>query len=220
MFQFFKRVKTVVSSELNHMIDQAEDPVKMLDQYLREMEKDIRDVEQATAKIMAEEKLQNKKLEETAALVKKREEQAIQALKANDENLARRTLEDKQRVAEELEQRTALHRETAQGSLELQEKLKEMKAEYREMETRKESLKARASTAKARTKMNSTLSSIGSEGAKKGFERMEQKVLQYEAEAETSEDLRASHISLDDELKQLDQKNSIDLELQQLKENR
>ncbi len=49
-------MKTIVSSELNAMIDKAEDPVKMLDQYLRDMGKDIEDVEAAVAKQMANEK--------------------------------------------------------------------------------------------------------------------------------------------------------------------
>lgn len=56
MFQFFKRVKTIVGSELNSLLDKAEDPVKMLDQFMRDMAEDIREAESAVAKQIANEK--------------------------------------------------------------------------------------------------------------------------------------------------------------------
>ena len=42
MFQFFSRIRTYVESELNAALDKAEDPVKMLDQFMRDMAEDIR----------------------------------------------------------------------------------------------------------------------------------------------------------------------------------
>ena len=56
MFNMFKRVKTIMTSELNALLDKAEDPVKMLDQFMRDMAEDIRDAETAVAKQMANEK--------------------------------------------------------------------------------------------------------------------------------------------------------------------
>jgi phage shock protein A len=218
MFEFFKRVKTVVSAELHDMIDKAEDPAKMVDQYLREMSSEIQDAEKATAKIVAEEKLLKKKLETVHASISKREEQAVDALKAGNEELAKRALHDKLNMQEEASQLESLYNQTVTLSTEMKGKLKEMKAEYREMEHRKNVLKSRATSAKARTQINKSLSSINNEGSKKGFERMEEKIMFYEAEAETSEDLQSSRVSLDDELKQLKQKSGVDAELEKLKE--
>lgn len=65
--------------------------------------------------------------------------------------------------------------------------------------------------------MNRTMSSIGSDQSRQGFERMEEKVLQYEAEAETSEDLNESARTLDDEFKELENNNGVDDELAALK---
>lgn len=65
--------------------------------------------------------------------------------------------------------------------------------------------------------MNRSLSTINNGGAKQGFERMEKKVMQFEAEA--SQDLRVASQSLDKELEGLDKDSSIDLELAKLKEN-
>ncbi|QOY37856.1 PspA/IM30 family protein [Anaerobacillus isosaccharinicus] len=218
MFEFFKRIKTVVSSELYSMLEKAEDPEKMLDQFVREMGNEIKDVETATAKMIAEEKLFNKKVIDAKELVEKREQQALKALESGNEELARRALEDKVRVAKELEQLEQLHRNIALQAEDLKDKLKHMKSEFREMELKRETLKAKAGAAKAKTQMNRSLSSINNVGAKQGFERMEKKVMQFEAEAEASEDLRMANQSLDKELEGLDKENSIDLELARLKD--
>ncbi|MBM7585143.1 phage shock protein A [Bacillus pakistanensis] len=217
MFQFFKRVRTVVGSELNAMLDKAEDPVKMLDQFMREMEADIRDAEAAVAKQIANEKMLQKKFEEAEKMANKRQEQAIKALESGNEDLARRALEDKkghQSQAETLEESYLRAKEDAKT---LRTKLDEMKSEYNQMKLKKDSLKARAESAKTRTKMNRAMSGIGGDQSRKGFERMEEKVLQFEAEAETSEDMRSSNRSLDDELDALDKENSVDDELAALK---
>ena len=216
MFNFFKRVKTVVSSELNAMLDKAEDPVKMLDQFMRDMAEDIREVESAVAKQIANEKMLQKKYEEAQKMVEKREEQALKAVEAGNDDLARRALEDKKLHTQTAETLKESYERAKLDSEAVRKKLDEMKAEYYQMKLKKDSLKARAESAKAKTKMNRTLSGIGSDESKRGFERMEEKVLQFEAEAETSEDLRSSNKSLDDEFESLE-KNDVDDELAALK---
>lgn len=218
MFKLFKRVKTVVNSELHHLIDKAEDPIKMVDQFLREMEKDLRDVEIAATKVIAEEKLLQKKVEEAEELVDTREQQAMVTLRVGNENLARRALEDKARIEEDIQELKALHENTANSAAELKDHFKQMKAEYQEMERKKSTLITRATTAQAKTKVNRTLSSINGEGSQKGFDRMEKKVLQFEAEAETSVDFRESNQSLDSELNELKLKNRIDEEIEVLRQ--
>jgi phage shock protein A len=218
LFEFFKRIKTVVSSELYSMIEKAEDPEKMLDQYIREMGNEIREVEHVTAKMIAEEKLLNKKVCDVKELLEKREQQALKALEVGNEDLARRALEDKVRVTNELAQLEQLHRNAILQAEDLKEKLKQMKSEYREMELKRDTLKSKAGAAKAKAQMNRSLSSITNEGSKQGFERMEKKVMQLEAEADASEDLRVVNHSLDQALSALDKDNSIELELARLKE--
>src|SRR5699024_11450957 len=65
-------------------------------------------------------------------------------------------------------------------------------------------LKARAEAAQTKTKLNRAMSSLGDDNSKRGFERMEEKVLAYEAEADTSEELSVDSETLDDELAKLD----------------
>ncbi|MCM3716238.1 PspA/IM30 family protein [Alkalihalobacillus oceani] len=216
MFRFFNRVRTVVSSELNALLNKAEDPGKMLDQFILDMEKDIAEVEAAVAKQIANEKLLSKQYTEAAELVAKREEQAVTALESGDESLARRVLEDKNKQKSHADSLKQAVDEAAKLSEELKDKLREMKDELREMNMKKDSLKARSESAKARAKVNRTMSGIGT-GAKSGFDRMEEKVIRHEAEVEASEELRSANKTLDDELAALDTKSSVDDELAALK---
>lgn len=217
MFKFFKRVKTVVSSELNSMLDKAEDPVKLLDQYMRDMAEDIREVEAAVAKQIANEKMLKRKANDAQAMVEKRQQQAEKAVEAGNDELARRALQDKKdHEATAATLNESWERAKADADM-LREKLDEMKKEYQEMNLKKDSLKARAESAKTRTKINRTMSSIGNDDSKRGFERMEEKVLRYEAEAETSEDLSQESRTLDDEFEDL-MKDDVDDELAALKE--
>ncbi|MGI2328156.1 PspA/IM30 family protein [Planococcus sp. YIM B11945] len=218
MFQFFKRVQTYVESELNAALDKAEDPVKMLDQFMRDMAADIRDAETAVAKQLANEKMLKKKFDDANSMVEKREQQAIQAVEADNEELARRALEDKQTYVTQAADLKGSYERAASDSSILREKLAEMKREYEQMEIKKDSLKARAESAKTRTMINRTMSSVGSDESRSGFERMEEKVMQYEAEAETSEDLRAGSRSLDDEFASLNKNSKVDDELAALKQ--
>ncbi|WP_226583726.1 PspA/IM30 family protein [Halobacillus litoralis] len=217
MFKFFKRVKTVVGSELNSMLDKAEDPVKMLDQFMRDMENDIREAESAVAKQIANEKMLKRKYDDAQALVDKRMQQAEKAIESGNEDLARRALEDKKNHQDQADQLKASWERAQEDAANLRQKLDEMKKEYQEMKLKKDSLKARAESAKTRTKMNRTMSSIGGDESRQGFERMEEKVMQHEAEAETSEDMSSQSRSLDDEFEELDKKDDIDDELAALK---
>jgi phage shock protein A len=217
MFSLFKRVKTVMSSELNSALDKVEDPVKLLDQYMRDMAADIRDAETAVAKQIANEKMLKKKYDDAQSLADKREKQALQALEAGNEDLARRALEDKQKHKEQADTLLDAYNGAKADADSLRERLSEMKKEYEEMELKKDSLKARAESAKTKTKMNRVMSNVGGDESRQGFSRMEEKVLRYEAEAETSEDLRSSNRSLDDEFQELNKGSKVDDELAALK---
>ncbi len=98
----FKRLRDLTMSNINSIIDKAgflvwvEDPVKMTDQYIRDMQEDLEDAEKAVAAQIAIEKRFKQQYEEQAALVKKREEQAHTAAKAQNVDLARRALEEKE----------------------------------------------------------------------------------------------------------------------------
>ena len=114
MFEFFKRMKTIVNSELYALIEKAEDPIKMADQYLREMKAEIDEAERTTAKVMAEEKLAKRKVAELKALIEKRNTQALEALKEGKEELAKQAIQHKLDLGAELASMQNLQNQASQ----------------------------------------------------------------------------------------------------------
>lgn len=213
----FKRLRDLTMASINDLLDKAEDPVKMLNQFLRDMEEDIQEAESAVAKQIAIEKKFKQQYEEAEEMVQKRTEQAMKALEQGNEDLARRALEDKKEHQARYDEMKRQYGIAKANADKLRDQLSEMKDEYNKMKNKKDLLVARAEAAKAQKSINQAMSGFDSDGAAKGFDRMEEKVLQMEAEAQASGELRNSRKSLDDELESLEKSGGVDDELAALK---
>lgn len=214
----FKRLRDMTMASINDLLDKAEDPVKMLNQFLRDMEEDILEAEAAVAKQIAIEKKFKQQTEEAEDMVNRRTQQAMKALEQGNEELARKALEDKKEHQTRYEQMKSQYDIAKTNADQLRAQLSEMKDEFGKMKNKKDLLVARAEAAKAQKQINQTMSGFGLDNAAKGFDRMTEKVLQMEAEAEASKDIRSSNRTLDDELSQLDKGGSaVDDELAAMK---
>ncbi|MCI0183245.1 MAG: PspA/IM30 family protein [Acidibacillus sp.] len=212
----FKRIRDITAASVNDILDKAEDPVKMVNQFLRDMESDINEAEGAVAKEIAVEKRFLEQRNEALAIVAKRQEQAEKALVLGNEDLARKALQDKK---EQQEKADALGQEYDKAkalSDNLRMKLDEMKNEYQKMKSKREMLVARAEAAKVQTQVNHALNGFNSDSATRGFQRMEERVNVMESQAQASEEMRHQKPSLDDEFKQLGD-SEVDDELAALK---
>jgi phage shock protein A len=213
----FKRFRDMTMASINDLLDKAEDPVKMLTQFLRDMEQDITEAEVAVAKQIAVEKKFKQQVEEAEEMVTKREEQAMRALEQNNEDLARRALQDKKEHQIRFDEMKKQHDVSKVNADRLRSQLSEMKDEFTKMKNKKDLLVARAEAAQAQKQINQAMSGFGTDNAAKGFDRMSEKVLQMEAEAEASNELRSGNRSLDDELNKLEKSGGVDDELAELK---
>ncbi|MDN4079520.1 PspA/IM30 family protein [Paenibacillus polymyxa] len=209
----FKRLRDLTMSNINAIIDKAEDPVKMTDQYIRDMQDDLEDAEKAVAAQIAIEKRFKQQYEEQAALVKKREEQAHTAAKAQNVDLARRALEEKKSAEQKMNEFQAGYEQNKAAADNLRGKLDEMRRQLTEMKNKRETLVARYNAAKAQTEINKAMNGFSSDTATAGLKRMEEKMLQAEARAEASNEMASKEKSLDEEFKELDKKSAVDDEL-------
>src|SRR5699024_3317937 len=89
------RFKDIMASNINALLDKAEDPEKMIDQYLRNLKNDLGKVKAETATIIAQEKRATRELDENNADIEKMQQYAVKALEADNETDARKFLEKK-----------------------------------------------------------------------------------------------------------------------------
>lgn len=97
-----KRFKDIMASNVNALLDKMENPEKMIDQTIRNLEKDLREVKSETATVMAEEARAQRNLEECQNEVNKFQEYAIKALQSGNEKDAKAFLTQKVSKEEEL----------------------------------------------------------------------------------------------------------------------
>lgn len=212
----FKRLRDLTLSNIYSLIEKAEDPVKMTDQYLRDMQEDLEEAEKAVAAQIALEKKFKQLYEEQEALVKKRDEQAHLAAQNKNVDLARRALEEKKAAEQKMNEYKASYEQNKMAADNLRDKLEDMRKQITELKNKRETLVARANAAKAQRDINKTMSGFGSDSAMSGLKRMEDKVLQMEAEAEASGEVYKREKSLDEELEKLGKDKEVEDELAEL----
>lgn len=209
----FKRLRDLTLSNVYALIEKAEDPVKLTDQYIRDMQEDLEDAEKAVASQIALEKKFKLLYEDQAALVEKRNEQAHLAAQAQNIDLARRALEEKKAAEQKMnEYKASFDQNKASADL-LRAKLEEMRKQLQEMRNKRDTLVARYNAAKAQQEINKAVSGFNADSAASGLKRMEEKMLQMEAQAEAGNVMNTRERSLDEEFAALGKDKAVEDEL-------
>lgn len=210
-----------MSSNINALLDKAEDPEKMIDQILRNLNNDLGKVKAETASIIAEEQRAKRVLGECREDISKMENYAIKALEAGNEEDARKFLERKvelTKTEKELEEAYNLAKSNAEHMREMHDKLI---SDINELEARRSMLKGKMSVAKTQERINKISSSVSDANRSiSAFDRMEDKVNRALDEANAVAELnRGPKDDIKDLAAKYDNKdNNIDEELAMLKE--
>jgi len=209
------RVSRVVRANLNDLVSKAEDPEKILDQALVDMQEDLVQMRQAVAGAIASQKRTQQQLNQAQTEANNWQQRAQLALQKGDENLAREALVRKKTHSETA---TVLKTQLDQQSTTvdaLKKNLIALEGKISEAKTKKDMLKARASAAKANEQLQSTVASMNTGSAMAAFERMEDKVLQMEARSQAAAELAGA--DLESQFAQLEAGSDVDDELAQMK---
>ncbi len=177
----FDRMGKVISSNVNSLLDKAEDDKKLLELNLEEMEDQLKRGRQEVISAVAAEKQLRKKKDDLSSEVEKWDKRAELALKGGDEALAREALKQKKRVhadSESVEKARAEQRDTA---LTMKEELERMEKKLEELKLRKGTLVARAQQSRGGGGAEG-LGAKGGSSAFDNFRRMEEKIEDREAQ--------------------------------------
>jgi len=211
----FDRVSRVVRSNLNAAVSAAEDPEKILEQALIDMQEDLVQLRQAVATAIASQKRMQQQYNQAQTEANNWQQRAQLALQKGDENLAREALTRKKTQSEMATSlKTQLDQQTATVDT-LKRNLIALEGKISEAKTKKDMLKARASAAKANEQLQGTMGRMGTSTAMGAFERMEEKVLQMEARSQAAAELAGS--SLEEQFAMLESGSDVDDELAAMK---
>ncbi len=227
-----KRISKLISANVNHLLDEAEDPEVMVKQLIRDMEESIIELRRETVRAVAREKQLTKQIQVNSDTTTELEKKASFALDKDDEEMARQLLAKKlqsEHTQETLEKELEGARELA---LRLKSDLSRLEDQVQMARRKKEELIRRKRAADAQKKTQETArksidaltnasSSISTMSAPSGsLETYETAVSELEAEAEAARELLDESIKKELDLqKEMEEKN-LDDELERLKKKR
>ena len=216
-----QRFKDIMASNINALLDKAEDPEKMIDQYLRNLESDLGKVKAETASVMAEETKCKRELDECNADIEKMQRYAEKAIVAGNDNDARQFLEKKQQL---VSKQTALQQayDLAHGNaVKMKEMHDKLVSDMGELQSRRDAIRAKVAVAKTQERLNKVGSSVaGVSNNLSAFDRMEEKANRMLDEANAMSELNTTKDDVADLAAKYDEDSSntgVDDELAALK---
>ena len=194
----FQRISDIISANFNDMVEEYEDPEKMLRQAIREMEAAIGTAKPDVARAMASEKTVAKELASNEAQVAVWTQRAETAVEAGDDDLARKAITRKKEYEKIAAALRDQHEATAEATQTLRRQLEAMQAKLKDAQRRLGTLTARQKAARVRAKVAQSQAGLTpdlDQNAFDKFDRLARKVEVAEAEAEAFSELARSERS-------------------------
>lgn len=214
------RMSRLVRANVNDMLDRAEDPEKMIDQIIRDMQTNITDARRQVAAMIAQEKELEADLKESKELAAEWGTKAQRAVDANKDDLAREALRRKRDSDENLAVYEQQHQVQTQTVTKLKQQLSALESKYQTTLSQRDALIARqrraAATKKVVLQSSAAVSTLGDGlNASSELDRMESKIRATESEAAAYQELESE--SMDSQFRELDYDVDIEKELDALK---
>jgi len=212
----FEKIKRIIKSNLDDILDRAEEPEKMLEQIILDMQQELKEAKiQVASAIRDQHKLEGQ-YTENLEIANKWEERAIAFVSNGDDLRAKEALKRKRSFSElagsfkeQLEAQRASVDVLKQGLANLESKIEEARRQ-------KALLLARKRRAEAQKTISERMAGLSGSRANGIFDRIQSKIEDAEAKAQAAEEVQA--LNLEAQFAALDGENDIDNELAELKE--
>lgn len=156
------RFKDIMSANINALLDKAEDPEKMIDQCLRNLNDDLGKVKSETAAIMAEEMRAKRALDDCNAEMNKMQTYAVKAIEAGNDEDAKKFLEQKASLSNKLTGLNEAYTLANNNATNMKSMHDKLVKDINELESRKDMIKGKLAVAKTQERINKMGSSVAS----------------------------------------------------------
>ncbi|MCG3199262.1 MAG: Phage shock protein A [bacterium] len=213
----FTRVRDIISSNINAMLDKAEDPEKMVRLMIQEMEDTLVEVRASCAGAMAARKKTQRQLDECKTRAARWEEKAQLAVAKGRDELAREALHEKKRYRDRAASLEEEMRHCDQIVEQYQEDMRQLEDKLSSARERQRLLVQRHIRARSKKEAQERIRKVDTSDAFVRFEKFENRIERMEAEADLVNFARKP--TLEDEFAKLQEDEEIEKELVALKDS-
>jgi len=207
------RFSRLVRSNVNNLVNGAEDPEKVLQQTVADMQSDLVSMRQAVAQAIATQKRTERQSEQAARTAQEWYSRAQMALQKGDDNTAREALTRRQTYAQTAQTLSAQIAQQKDIVGQLKQNMMTLESQISDARTKKDMYIARARAAQSSARLNDMIAGTG--GSVNAFENMESRVIDLEAQAEVSKEL--SRDPLEDRFASLEGQGNVEAQLAEMK---
>ncbi len=211
----FDRLWRVIRANINSLVGAAEDPEKILEQAVMDMQEDLIQLRQAVAGAIAAQKRTERQCSQAESTASEWFQRAQLALQKGEENLAREALTRKKSYQETA---TAMKASLGQQNVvvtQLKENMRALESKISEAKSKKDMYIARARSAASSERLQQMMGNLNTGSALSAFERMEEKVMQLEARSNAIAELGTN--DLEKQFLSLEAGGDVDAELEAMK---
>jgi len=213
----FSRMSDIINSNINALLDQAEDPEKMIRLIIQEMEDTLVEVRSSSARVLADRKAAARRVEQLGEEAQRWEDKARLAISKGREDLARAALQEKRQIEEELD---AVQRELAATDEHIEQlnvEIAKLQNKLNDAKAKKKALLMRSKTVESRIKVKRQVNREALDEAFGRFEHFERRMDNLESQLDAMDLGRDVEQSLAAEIDALAQDEAINAELDRLR---
>jgi phage shock protein A len=183
-------MRDITVATLNDRLEQSEDPVRLIDGYLTSLREQIRESDRLYQQCASHVQAVRQQYLAAKQMKEKREEQAVLALKAGEDEIARLALQDKLLQDDKCAQYGPLYEEGRQTLADLDQDIRQMKADFDEVAAKRSYYQARMESIRLQRRLNERSNSLGGNLAPRAFQRLDERISDMELESRSLRDVR------------------------------
>ena len=213
----FSRMTDIINSNITSLLDQAEDPEKMIRLIIQEMEDTLVEVRSSSARVLADRKAAARRVEQVRAEAESWEAKAKLAIDKGREDLARAALQEKRAIEEELTVVEAELGATDEHIAQLNEEVSQLQQKLTDAKAKQKSMLMRTKTVESRIKVKRQMHREALDNAFERFDQFDRRIDNLESQLEVMDLGREVHPDLAAEINALEEDDRISEELARLK---